>query len=141
MRFHAISIEKIRAISSVAAGPTPVSYTHLDVYKRQFLLCIVGRSPLLVVYRRNFIRVDRPKIFGLGMQDIGILFRQDRVVVLEHDNTVIFLHTAEQFGKADQRPLTFTSISLMENILVIENYLHRVMLHCLDVYKRQLLWF
>ena len=56
-------------------------------------------------------------------------------MVLEHDNTVIFLHTAEQFRETDQRPLTFTSISLMENILVIENYLHRVMLHRFDLHR------
>ena len=36
---------KVGAFVHIAPGAVPVSYTHLDVYKRQYQCCTVGGSP------------------------------------------------------------------------------------------------
>ena len=39
----------------VSYSTLPVSYTHLDVYKRQFLVCVIGVSMLWYIGRPVFI--------------------------------------------------------------------------------------
>ena len=37
-----IGTQSTRALLVSSEGKIPVSYTHLDVYKRQFYLCLIG---------------------------------------------------------------------------------------------------
>ena len=49
-------------------GPTPVSYTHLDVYKRQFQLCMEQKIPQIRVFAmddlENVLRVAKGEPIG-----------------------------------------------------------------------------
>ena len=50
-------IETVKKTGSKVSGPVPVSYTHLDVYKRQVLSCLI---PMLmgsvIVWRQQSVR-------------------------------------------------------------------------------------
>ena len=45
-------VRKLCAVFCVAVYLEAVSYTHLDVYKRQLLVCVVLGIPLLLLIRR-----------------------------------------------------------------------------------------
>ena len=74
----------------------PVSYTHLDVYKRQDLY--IERINTLVNYLPYIALTTKP---GVTMQDVGIPEKADNNKYLEaqKENTANFLNTTVAFQR------------------------------------------
>ena len=113
---------------------TPVSYTHLDVYKRQGLMVLM----LLALIRNDLIRnwqaslpIDAPNRFVINIQPAQIsgikeFFTQQKI----QDATILL--SSDDGGKQSERrePRRFLPAAALPFFTAV-SYTH------LDVYKRQ----
>ena len=60
----------IAMVEAPSRAPRPVSYTHLDVYKRQLIAVIVGVLFALILFYK-FVDWVGPYSGGLSSQEVG----------------------------------------------------------------------